>query len=211
MKRAQDNDERLRAGNWRRAESAALRLRENLPDDAGAQKVQSMASTAALQHALALAGRDQLDDARWSADVARAFDAALPLDSLGQEYGEAGRQVATWIREANAFWDATGTPLPECGTTEEDGARISMPQLVEVPVVRTKVERPFGLVTFSLVVDEEGYPRAPQLVRTYGARVSWMWNTIDTFRPVRFTPALRDDQPVACRKSELELLQIYHD
>lgn len=199
--RLQENDQRLQAGNWKQAERDARRLLQDIVDTPQGRLLQPVGA-AAYQYALALAGLGRMEDARWHAEVARAFHPTIPVDHLQPIYGEPGRRVAAWFREAAAHWDSADPASPECGGEETDPEFTYPAKLTGDDPTYTEAlrrQRAVGTAAVSLVIDKQGTPHAPQLVESQTTSIGFLWAALEALRTWRFEPAQRDGEPVACR------------
>jgi hypothetical protein len=205
-----ENDRRLRAGDWSAADREAQRLLRGAVERSPPRRAAfTGVSQAAYQRAIALTGLGRLEEARWFAVIARAFDGRI-LSIMAyrhgqQEYGEHGRQVDAWIREAVSHWEAVPPVSVTCASEEpEPGFVPPAKRSGEPPVDRGAPDEEggdFGAAVVSFVVDEEGVPRFPDIdmKQLYNARIDHLWATVEAVREWRFEPARRDGEPVPCR------------
>lgn len=155
---------------------------------------------AVYQYALAVAGKGQLEDARWYSEVARAFHPTIPVEQLQRNYGEPGRQVAKWFQGAATLWDPVNSTAIECDAKEKDPG-ITVPRKLsgEVPGYTLRGRRFPGTAIVSLVIDERGIPRAPNLPAPERSTIGFLWATLEALRTWRFEPGQRNGEPVTCR------------
>lgn len=196
--RLQENDQRLQRGEWGDAESEARRLLQEIVDSP--RRLLEPVGAAAYQYALALAGKGQLEDARWYSEVARAFHPTIPVEQLQRNYGEPGRQVAKWFQGAATLWDPVNSTAIKCDAKEQ-GPEITVPRKLsgKDPDHTLRGRRFPGTAIVSLVIDEGGVPRAPNLPAPERSTIGFLWATLEALRTWRFEPGQRNGEPVTCR------------
>lgn len=205
----QENDLHLQAGEWELAEREARDLIDRMVHRPGLRLLEPIGA-ATYQHALALAGLGRLDEAHWQADVARAFHPSIPVEQLQSNYGEPGRLVSKWFRDAAAQWDPVDSASIECGAkAQEADPELAPPKKVsgEEPQPTVRLRRQGGGAAISFVVDEQGVPHAPKLLVPERANIALLWAMLEAYRDWRFEPGNRADQPVACRYTLMSFLQ----
>lgn len=210
-KTLQENDQRLRAGEWEPAERAARKLIDRMVHRPGLRLLEPIGA-AAYQHALALAGLGRNEEAHWRADVARAFHPTIPVHQLQSSYGKPGRLVSVWFQDAAAHWNPEDSPSLDCSReSEEADAELVPPRKVsgDMPEMtaqlRLRLRRDPGVAATSIVVDEKGRPHAPRLVAPSLNDVALLWATLEATRTWRFEPGKHNGQPVECRTSLISL------
>lgn len=200
-KRLQENDERLQASDWKRAERDARRLLQDIVELPQGRLLEPVGA-AAYQRALALAGLGRMGDARWYAEVARTFHPTIPVERLQSLYGEPGSRVADWFHGAAMHWDPVDPASEDCVGDAADPdltppAKLSGEDPAYTDALRR--QRAIGAAAVSVVIDEEGNPHAPQLVQAQTTSIGFLWAALEALRTWRFEPARRDGEPVVCR------------